>query len=102
MAWTQRRATVRLVELGWAGNPTRVMQPWQPFEIRNDACAWSAERWQVQAEFDSEPVTYPWWAVITEDDNARTRFAKFQHARKIRAAKERLTAAERELRDLTT
>lgn len=103
--WTQSNVEIRLISLGWAGDPVTVKKPFMA-TIANDACARSSERWMIQSENAwGDPVgpvaTYPWYAVITPDDTAKTRFTKYDFARKVRAAQEELRAAEQKLRNLT-
>lgn len=102
MGWSQRHATIRLVREGWADDPTKVMKPFEAYEIYNDACAPPAERWTVQAWPTSPAVTYPWYAVITEDDDARTRYVKWSFACQVAAARKKVHEAQRELRRLET
>jgi hypothetical protein len=101
MSWSQNYATIRLVDLGWARQPVTVRKPFVVYELTSDACACSSARWTVQGDCDSQPVTYPWYAVITADDNHRTRVAKWKYARRVRIAQEHLRAAQRELTRLT-
>jgi hypothetical protein len=101
MSWSQSYVTIRLIDLGWAGQPVTVRKPFTAYEITSDACACSSARWIVQADCDSQPVTYPWYAILTADDNHHARVAKWSYARTVRNAQDQLRAAQRELARLT-
>lgn len=98
MAYTVRtsgRAFVRLINL--QGRTARVMKPFDT-EWICDPCARPRERYRVK--HPAGWVQHAWYEVITNADDARTRYEKYRFASQVIAAAQVRAQAEAEYRKL--
>ena len=85
--------TVRLINL--QGKRARVCKPFDGAWIC-DPCSNPRTRYEV--EHTAGWRYHAWYEVLTNEDDARTRFAKWQYANKVIAAAQELAEAERRYR----
>ncbi len=87
---------VRLINLG--GDRARVMKPFDT-DWSCDPCSPPAKRYTVR--HPAGDLCHAWYEVITNDDSARDRWAKWQQAQRVIDARRVLRLAEQAYRKET-